>query len=144
MSLRSSTSKVMPAQSDPSRGVVGTRRAQDVDVGSTAPPKRSTRFRISAAIDAPMVDVDAAPEPMHALAQGRKPPPSSFAQSGTTSNEQISSDATQNAGPRAFLQTRRRQPSTNNARLPHGPRPLDVQGSNSNRYVDRACFANSD
>lgn len=136
MSFRSSASKVMSAQSDPLRGYNGTRRAQDGDAGSTAPPKRSTRFRVSAAMDQTTADVDGA-DPLHAhtqaQAQARKQPPSSFAQPGMTNNDQTIIDATQNAGPKSFLQTRRRLPSTNNARLPHGPRPLDLQGSSSNR-----------
>lgn len=137
MSFRSSASKVMPAQSDPARGPHGTRRAQDGDLGSTAPPKRSTRFRISAAMNPTMPDLDVTTDPAHA--QARKAPPSSFAQPGMTNNDQTINDVTQNAGPRSFLQTRRRQPSTNNAKLPHGPRPLDYQGSNNHRYV-RSCL----
>lgn len=140
MSFRSAAAKVMPAPSDPSKGFNGTRRAHDSDAGNTAPPKRSTRFRISAAMNPTAVDVDSAPDPTHAQSQARKPPPSSFGQPGMTNNDQTITDAPQNAGPRPFLQTRRRQPSTNNARLPHGPRPLDLQGSNSHRYVDRACL----
>ncbi|KAK5944410.1 serine/threonine protein kinase, CMGC, dual-specificity [Knufia obscura] len=138
MSFRSSASKVMPAQSDPARGPHGTRRAQDGDLGSTAPPKRSTRFRISAAMNPTMPDLDVTTDPAHA--QARKAPPSSFAQPGMTNNDQTINDVTQNAGPRSFLQTRRRQPSTNNAKLPHGPRPLDYQGSNNHRTASTAML----
>jgi len=133
MSFRASASKVMPAQTDPSRGYTGTRRAQDGDVGSTAPPKRSTRFRISAAMNQTTPGVDSATESSHAQAQARKPPPPFVAQPVMNNNDQTVNDPSQNAGPRTFLQTRRRQPSANNVRLPHGPRPLDSQGSSSSR-----------
>ncbi|KAK5087088.1 serine/threonine protein kinase, CMGC, dual-specificity [Lithohypha guttulata] len=143
MSFRSSAPKVtgtsMPANSDQSRASNSARRGQDVDAGGTAPPKRSTRFRISAAmnpaptdIDDPATSMHASPAQAQAQAQARKPPPSSFAQPGVSNNEHSGIENSQNAGPRSFLQTRRRQPSTNTAKLPLGPRSIELH-SLSNR-----------
>ncbi|KAJ9651572.1 serine/threonine protein kinase, CMGC, dual-specificity [Neophaeococcomyces mojaviensis] len=120
MSFRSSATKIMPANSDQSRGINITRKAQDGDAGGTAPPKRSTRLRISAAGNQRLTDVDTAADSMHA-----RPSPSSFIPPGMNNIDQSGLDNLHNAGAKPYLQTRRRQPSTNNAKLPLGPRPLD-------------------
>ena len=56
----------------------------------------------------------------------RQPPPSSFAQAGTGTNDQAGAEGTQNGGQKTFLQTRRRQPSSNNPKMLLGPRPIDL------------------
>lgn len=141
MSFRSSVSKTMPAPSDQSKVANGTRRSQDGDAGGTALPKRSTRFRISAATDPAATDGEDAADldARHATtqSQARKLLPISFAQPGITNKEHSPVDAAQNAVPRTFLQTRRRQPSTNNARLPLGPRSTGLQILD--RYAHRSC-----
>lgn len=141
MSFRSSTAKVgntgYHTNADQPREINGTRRGQDVEVGGTA-AKRSTRFRISAAVTEPEDTGNtsyASQTQSQAQAQARRPPPSAFTQPGMSNDEQ---DTTQNAAPRTFLQTRRRQPSTNTAKLPLGPRPNELQqstGSNISRCV---------
>lgn len=143
MSFRSSAAKGggvgMPASSDQSKAIDGTKRSQDGDAGSTAPPKRSTRFRIPADMSPALVDADNAPIPSYAQSQAqvqaqvqgqaRRPLPPSFTQLGMSINDQHIADNSQNAAQKPFLQTRRRQPSTSNAKLPLGPRPQVLQTS---------------
>lgn len=151
MSVRASASKVGGTTSattaDQSRMVNGARRGQTAEVGSTTATKRSTRFRISAAMSPALNEADSATNASHTQAQtetqARKPPPSAFSQPGMSNNEQGSTERTANPAPRSFLQTRRRQPSTNNARLPLGPRPVDLQEStrsNISRYERCDCY----
>lgn len=149
MSFRSSAAKNvgygMPANSDQSRAFDAARRGHDGDAGGTGPSKRSTRLRISAAVSPAVTDVDDAAVPTYAQSQAqayaqsqsqaqgqaRRPPPSSFAQSSMNSNDQRYPENTQNASQKPILQTRRRQPSASNPKLPMGPRPQELLPSNT-------------
>lgn len=150
MSFRSTAAaKVMPANSDHSRAPYNARRVQDGDSGSTAPPKR---FRMSAASSAStastsnmgarlttsddVADTSVMPSSIFPTSRKQQLPPLATAHSSHSgavndASNTPSTPDTQHAGPRSFLQTRRRHPSTNNAKLPLGPRPIDLQNPNN-------------
>lgn len=145
MSFRSTTAKAMPANQDRSRGPHTSRRTQDGDAGSTAPPRR---FGMSAAGSASSASnmgsrltaadgvADVTDMPMSIFSNSRRQqsvPLNAVAQSGASSSGPSTPDSPQHTAasgaPRSFLQTRRRHPSTNNAKLPLGPRPIDSQNT---------------
>lgn len=150
MSFRSTAAaKVMPANSDQSRAPYTSRRTQDGDSGGTNPPKR---FRLSAASSAStastgnmgarltssdhLADTSVMPSSIFSNSRKQQPPPlatshSTHSAAANDASNVPSTHDTQHAGPRSFLQTRRRHPSTNNAKLPLGPRPIDLQNTNN-------------
>lgn len=129
------------APSDQSSRAGVTKRTSDAMSSGTNSPRRSTIFRISASLNPASNDLDSttnsttAYSPLQAQQGLQRAGTSGLAQTGMSVEDAGREEILQNGSSRPFLQTRRRQPSTNTARAPLGPRPVEAHNSESSRSV---------
>lgn len=144
MSSRTAGNRPPPTSTHatPEQSRVGvTKRSSEAMSSGTNSPRRSTIFRISATGSSNPILNEGDSISNGSISQSalqahqgyKRTGLSSLAQTGMNIEDGGAEEILQNGSSRPFLQTRRRQPSTNTARALLGPRPVERHDSDGSR-----------